>query len=194
MKKVILISFVVFIILVPVSFFLAFDGTFDKKYSREELTRNFVAHANAFSDVEDFFSGHLPNAADFSVTFGLGRRGRVNLHLYPDVVDPANKIVGGENLEIGSLALDSVLLKLGWTNEVVRALRGKLVKTNCDWIRTLDGRGDKIEIYPSQSGWGAFTYSIYQMPIADSLVKIYGRPIGNFGFGRRVVLNYSAAL
>jgi hypothetical protein len=154
MKKMLLISFVVFIILVPISVFLAFDGAFDKKYSREELTQNFVAHENAFSDVEDFFWRRLLKGADFSVSFGLGRRGRVNLYLYPNVVDPANKVVGGNNLEIGSQELDSVLLKLGWTNEIVRALREKLAKTNCDWIRTLDGRDDRIEIYPSQSGWG----------------------------------------
>jgi hypothetical protein len=55
MKKVILISFVIFVILVPLSVFLAFDGAFDKKYSREELTQNFVEHEKAFSDVEDFF-------------------------------------------------------------------------------------------------------------------------------------------
>jgi hypothetical protein len=92
MKRIIIISLVVFIILVPLSVFLTFDGAFDKKYSREELMQNFVAHENAFSDVGDFFWGHLPRAADFSVTFGLGRRGSVNLYLSPDVVDPAKKI------------------------------------------------------------------------------------------------------
>jgi len=194
MKKVILISFVIFVILVPLSVFLAFDGAFDKKYSREELTQNFVEHEKAFSDVEDFFWRRLPKGADFSVLFGLGRGGRVNFYLYPNVVDPANKVVGGNNLEVGSQELDSVLLKLGWTNEIVRALREKLGKTNCDWIRTLDGRDDRVEIYPSQSGWGSFTYFIYRMPLTDSLVKIYGKPIGNSGFGKRVVLNYSAAL
>ena len=194
MKKAILISIVVFVILVPLSVFLAFEGAFDEKYSRESLTRNFVEHEHEFADVAAFFEAHLSKNENFGVSFGLGRRGSVNLHIFPDIVDPANKTIGGDDLEIGSLQLDSTIAKLGWTNEILKKLRGKLAGTNCDWIRTLDGQGDKIEIYPSQSGWGSFTYSIYQRAIADSLVKTYGSPIGKSGFGERVVLNYSAAL
>jgi hypothetical protein len=194
MKKAILISVIVFVILVPLSVFLAFEGVFDKKYSRESLTRNFVEHENDFADVAAFFEAHLSKNENFSVSFVLGRRGSVNLYIFPDVVDPANKTVGGDDMEIGSLQLDSTIAKLGWTNEIVKKLREKLTRTNCDWIRTLDGQGDKIEIYPSQSGWGSFSYSIYQRPIADSLDKIYGRPLGKSGFGKRVVLNYRAAL
>ena len=194
MKNVILISIAVFVLLVPLSIFLCFEGVFDKKYSRESLTRNFVEHENDFAGVAAIFAAHLSKNENFGVSFGLGRRGSVSLYIHPDVIDPANKIVGGEGLEIGSLQLDSIIAKLGWTNEVVKELREKLAGTNCDWIRTLDGQGDKIEIYPSQSGWGSFTYAIYQRAITDSLVQTYGSPIGKSGFGERVVLDYSAAL
>lgn len=194
MKKAILISFVVLLILFPIYVHLAFFGAFDTNYSRASLTRNFVEHENDFADVVTFFETHLPKNENFSVSFGLGRWGSVNLSLYPDVIDPANKIFGGTDLEIGSQQLDSTIAKLGWTNDIVKKMRAKLAATNCDWIRTLDGQGDKIEIYPSQRGWGSYSYCVYQRAIADSLVKTYGSPMDKSGFGERVVLSYSTAL
>jgi hypothetical protein len=166
--------FITILILIIVGIYLSvpltFSGVFDKKYSREELTRNFVKHEKDFSD------------------------DKVSLDLYPTVIDPANKIIGGDDLKPGSAQLDSALTKLGWTRETVKLLRDKLSRTNCDWIRTTGISHRRIEMYPNQSGWGSYTYSIYNMPIVDSLVQVYGKPLSNSAFGRKVVLHYSSAL
>ena len=172
---------------------LAFSGAFDKKYSREELTDSFLDHEQEFSDVVNYFKSNIPKNISYSVTFGLSPRKKVSLYLYPLVVDPANKILGGGAVSIESPKLDSAVKVLGWSKETIVTLRNKLSKTNCDWIRTLDYT-DRIEMYPNQSGWGSFTYVIWRTPIIDSLVKDYGRPVTNNGFGQFVTLNYSSAL
>jgi hypothetical protein len=172
---------------------LAFSGAFDKKYSREELTSSFLKHDKDFLDVVHYFKSSIPANISYSVTLGLSSRKRVSLYLYPFVIDPANKIIGGEAMSIESPKLDSALKVLGWSKETIVTLRDKLVKTNCDWIRTVAYSG-QIQMYPNQSGWGSFTYNIWTTPIIDSLIKDYGRPITNNGFGQFVTLNYSSAL
>ena len=190
--------FIIILILIIAGIYLSvplvFSGVFDKKYSREELTRNFVEHEKEFSDLVSAFDAKVPKNDDYTVSFGLSSGDKVSLDLYPTVIDPANKIIGGDDLKPGSAQLDSALTKLGWTRETVNLLRDKLSRTNCDWVRTTGISHRRIEMYPNQSGWGSFTYSIYNMPIVDSLVQVYGKPLSNSAFGRKVVLNYSSAL
>ncbi|WP_276505044.1 hypothetical protein [Terrimonas pollutisoli] len=172
---------------------LAFSGAFDKKYSRQELTDSFLEHENEFLDVDRYFKSTIPPNISYSVTFGLSARKRVSLYLHPFVIDPANKIIGGKAMSVESPKLDSALKVLGWSKETIITLQNKLAKTNCDWIRTVD-YSDQIQMYPNQNGWGSFTYSIWNTPISDSLIKDYGQPITNNGFGQFVTLNYSSAL
>lgn len=172
---------------------LAFAGVFDKKYSREELVKEFKDHENEFADLEACFVSNLPKNNPPMVSFGLKNWNKISLIIYPEVISPGNKIIGADNVKIGSPELDSALKLLGWTNETLKSLRDKLSKTNCDWIRNSDNR-KVISIYPNQNGWGHFSYNIYDRPIVDSLISLYGKPIGNSDFGKRIVLSYSAAL
>ncbi len=172
---------------------LAFSGTFDKKYSREELTNSFLKHEKEFLDVVTYFKKNVPTDISYSVTFGISSGKKISLYLYPSVIHPANKILGGEAVSMGSSKLDTALKILGWSKETIATLQSKLSKTNCDWISKSDHR-DQIKMYPNQDGWGSFTYCIWTMPITDSLIKDYGQPLSNNGFGQFVTLHYSAAL
>ena|ERR1700722_9753758 len=109
------------------------DSIFDKKYSREELEKNFYKNETAFADASALFKAGVSKTNQKNLSFGLGNWGSVNLYIYPAVIDPANKIIGGDNLKIGSPELDSILVKLNWDNETVKRLREKLKQTNCDW-------------------------------------------------------------
>jgi len=175
---------------------LAFTGVFDKKYSREELVKEFKEHEKEFADLEAFFISkvQVPMAKRQKVSFGLGKGKKISLDVFPTIISPAHKVIGGSDVETGSSKLDSALQLLGWTSETLDTLRDKLSKTNCDWITTTDTPNKVILLYPDQSGWGSFTYAIYDKPIADSLVTIYGAPLSNSDFGKRVVLSYHAAL
>ncbi|HEV3411925.1 MAG TPA: hypothetical protein VG101_05570 [Puia sp.] len=170
------------------------DSIFDKKYSHEWLVRNFHENETGFADAVALFKAGISKTNQKDLSFGLGNWGTVNLFIYPTVIDPANKIIGGEGLKIGSPELDSILAMLKWDNETVKRLREKLAQTNCDWIRKIDNGHHVIEIYPNQTGWGAFSYAIFDEPIPDSPNQGYGRPLSDTGFGRKVELNYTSAL
>jgi hypothetical protein len=196
MRGFILIAFVVFIlvVLLPIAcVWLSFSGVFDKKYSREWLTENFVRNENTFSELATMFDADVSKSKHDNVSLGLSSGDRISLVIYPDVIDPANKIIGGDDLKLGSPELDSALVTLGWTVETVKDLRDRLEKTNCDWIRVI-AKGNPIEIYPNQTGWGSFSYAIFKEPIPDSLFQRYGKPLSDSGFGRRVELDYTSAL
>jgi hypothetical protein len=194
-------SMIIFFIVVGVGalFFysyknLFFTGSFDKKYTREELTQNFVKHENDFYNLATFFNEKVSKNKELKVSFGLGKGNKVNLILSPLTINLNNKIIGGENIEFDSPTLDSALAVLGWTNETLKHLREKLSKTNCDWIRTTEINSNPVEVYPNQKGWSSFSYQIFDVPISDSLKQIHGKPISNIEFGSKVVLKNTSAL
>jgi hypothetical protein len=174
---------------------LAFSGMFDKKYTREELVENFVQHENDFADLVAYFKSHVSKIKEQTIAFGLSKGNRVSLIIYPAVIDPANKIVGGNDLTLNSSQLDSALAALGWTNDNLKKLREKLAKTNCDWICTtrIYG-GNPIEMYPNQRGWSSYCYHIFNAPLADSVLQVHGKPLGASEFGKGVFLDFSTAL
>lgn len=197
MTKIIVILFIVVTISGLAFYYYShsvFTGVFDKKYTREELNQNFIQHEKEFADLVTYFNSKVSNDKNQRVSFGLSKGNKVNLIIYPVVTDPANKIVGRNNLELGSSELDAVLAIVGWTNETVTGLKDKLSKTNCDWIRTTEIYGNPIEIYNKQSGWGTFSYRVFDVPLSDSLIKIHGKTISTSEFGKRVVIDYSSAL
>lgn len=173
---------------------LSFKGMFDRKYSREELTEYFNQHENDFSDLVESFAANIPKNKQQSVSFGLSKNNKISLNIYPSVIDSASKIIGGNDLELGSPLLDTALATLGWTNETIVILRNKLSKTNCDWIRTTENINKPVEIYPNQSGMSSYSYSIYNKPIDDSLISTYGKPLSKSEFGSRVTLTYTSVL
>lgn len=174
---------------------LSFSGVLDKKYTRKELTQNFTKHEAEFEDLVKYFRSNIPGDKELSVSFGLSSGNKVNLHLETPYGEPYHKVIGGNDLEFGSTSLDSALTELGWTNETTKILKEKLAKTKCDWIRTTEIYGGRpIEIYPDQSGWGSFSYLIFNSALSDSLIKIHGTTISKTEFGRKVVLDYNSAL
>lgn len=198
MKKIAIMIFVTLVVLIVgfrIMTHLIFKGVLDEQDNmREELTLNFNQHENDFSDLVEFFKKNALNDTSYTVTFGLGKNGKVSLDVFPVVIDPANKIVGGEDLELDSYELGVALKKLKWTNETVVALRNKLSKTNCDWIRTTQSASKAIELDQNQTGLGKFSYYIHDRPIVDSLILLYGKPLSNSEFGRKVILDYKSPL
>ena len=173
---------------------MSFQGTFDKKYTREELTQNFANHEKAFLDVVNYFKNNIPPKNEYSIAFWQKGENNVSLYLYPNVIDPKNKIMGASDVAVDSKKLGDVLKTLGWSRITLTTLRDKLKKTNCNYIRNIQYNDSIVDLSPYQSGWGSFTYRVWDKPIVDSLIPIHGNPLGNDSFAIKVVLNYSSAL
>lgn len=189
--RILLLIFSIVVVVIAgsyVFFLLSLSWAFNNKGSSEELKREFIEHEKEFADLAASFRANIPKNKKQLIYFGLGRGNRVNLNIYPVVIDSANKITGGSDLKPGSPELDSALVVLGWTNDTVKMLRQKLSKTNCDWITAADQPNNLIKVYSAQSKWGPFTYYIFDRPVNDTLARLYGGPINNSEFGKRVTL------
>ena len=174
--------------------YLDYTGTFDTRYTRAELTQNFVEHEADFKDVVDYFNSHLPTNGKYHVEFSTGRWNRYSLYLSP-VSGLINEVTGGSHQLWNTAKLDTALHMLGWTNETLVTLRDKLAKTKCDHIMNTEVYGGcHTELSPRQSGWGFFSYMVYDAPMSDTLINRVGKPIRSSGFGSRVRLSYSSAL
>jgi len=196
MKRIIII--IVFLIAVIGIWYLfslsSFDGRFDKKYSRGELTENFHSREKEFADVVSYFRQHIPENFQYYLWFGLSSKNRASITLRP-MSGYVNNIIGGDDLKLNSLQIDSALKVLGWQKETVLQLQLKLAKTKCDWIKLSPDLKNRIELYPNQKGWGNFSYDVFSFPIiGDSLRSIFGSPLASDPFGQTVILSYSSAL
>ena len=136
-QKAIIIIGVLIVLFVGVAAFfsLSFSGVFDKKYTREELADNFNQHEKEFEELYICFVSVTSKDRLHSVSFSFGRHNKVNISLYPLNIRPENKALGGENLDLDSREMDTVLATIGWTKETVIKLRDKLSKIKCDEIR-----------------------------------------------------------
>ena len=179
--------------------YLSFTGMLDKTYSREDVVENFIKYENEFAQLELYFNSKTPKSKKKQeITFGLGKeKNQIILSLYPmeGVINNANPVIGGNDLELNSSKLDSVIIALGWTNETVDTLISKLSKTNCELIRT-NINHNSIEIFYKRSGLGLFSYSIFNQPLSEGSMDVYGKPINTNSsrFVNRVVVKYNSAL
>lgn len=174
--------------------YLVFTGFFDKKYTREELAKNFLLHEDNFKDLTVYFKTLTQHEDNYNISFGLAKDDHVNLVILPKIVDPANRILGGNDLAFESPQLDSVLTILGWNIDIIKTLKEKLSRTNCHWIKTSEADNSSITISPNQKAWSAYSYIVHSRPIGDSLYSRFGKPISSSQFGSHVVLNYSSPL
>jgi hypothetical protein len=141
-------------------------------------------HERDFEDLETYFISIIPKTDEQLISFELCRGDNISLFIYPTVIDPKNRILGGKCLELQSEELGSALKAVGWHIETISILRDKLRKTNCKSISVSAGQG----------GWGKYSYAIFPKPISDSMIAVFGKPLGTSAFAKRVSLNYVAAL
>ena len=122
MKKTIITLLIVLGVLIFAFYsfaYLGFTGMFDKKYTREELIKNFIQYEDNFSNLATLFKANVPKDKEY-VTLGLSTGNKFSLIIFPNVISPTNKIIGGNDLELNSIQLDSALTTLGWQNETVK--------------------------------------------------------------------------
>ncbi|MBK9248547.1 MAG: hypothetical protein IPM69_10645 [Ignavibacteria bacterium] len=168
-------------------------GDFDRLITKEEMKDNFITHEKEFADLVAYFDSLSPKDKGQTVWFELKDTECINFFnsnkVTLVVTGYSANVIGGENIELTSPEMDSVLKELKWTKETVAALSLKLKKTKCDLIQTLDETKYPIRIYPNQGGFLPHSYMIFDKAIPDSLISEYGKPISYTTLGKRVVVN-----
>src|SRR5687767_3002268 len=86
---------------------MAFNGVFDKKYTREELVENFKETERDFEELEKQFLSILPKEKK-KITFGV-KGDNVSLNIYPEVITAESKIIGADDVDVDSPQLLQVL-------------------------------------------------------------------------------------
>lgn len=175
-------------------FRMYFVSPFRNSHSRDQLESYFYNHEDAFENVSKYFKSKLPMRKEYAVSFGTNFGSGVNLILRPVIVSSYDKPMGGKNLNDRAPELVAALEKLHWSLETIDTLKMMLRKTNCDWIRSVEWRDDLIQMYPNQTGLGAYKYSVWDFPLKDSSSSGFNQPLKQYGFGNRVTLSYASTL
>jgi hypothetical protein len=193
MRRKYLIAFVLVVILC-FGLFIIFPEIFGKNYQIKDAIENYVQNEPEFTDLVSYFNSKAPDPRkNRGVIFGLGDasdRITMGLYLLDGSVIEKDPIMGGTNMKIGSSKMDTLLRRLGWTIETVSLLKEKLEKANCINISSQDSESVSIDF--RYSGWGLFSYSIFNQPLPDSLIDFYNGK-GDTVIGKKVVIKYSSS-
>lgn len=163
-------------------------------YSRDELIEIFNSNEDEFEQLVAYFQSinSNNNLDQYQISFGIKEdKQYVSINILPYLIDSlVSKDLGGDNLLIGSIAYNDVLKKLNWNNDDIKFLQEKLIKTNCDVIRSVDYYGGAMfEIFPYQDGFHSYSFIVY-----ENSLNINRKTISNTKFGKRVRLVYSNSL
>ena len=178
-----------------VYFFALYDWGkgIDSTETREQLTDNFLTHEKEFLDLTSYFSAQTKEIEQ-RVSFSVEKNQKISLLLSPLICNSSNKAIGAAKVRIESTELDSALKVLNWDRSVLYELRKKLISTNCDVIRTTDIRAHPLEMYCWKSDWFSFSFLVFPEELTSEQKKLYGKPMRETDFGRRVILNSTYAL
>ncbi len=194
-KKIlsVLLILIISTVILYILFLASFSYMTKNKSSREELEKNYYEHKNEFIELVSLFDTVIPqNYKNHNIFFGNGDNDdqfHLMLMPYDEVINDSN-FLGGENLEVGSAKLDSVLYELKWDKTTLTFLSERLRIINCSKITTEPTHKSYFIISSEDGGSGVYTYRIFKQPLTDSLFKIYGEPVGKNGFDRKVVIHY----
>ena len=171
--------------------FLIFNGTFENKYTREEVIKNYFDHEAAIQKLTTYFISKYPEDRD--LTFGPGEHSHsyaIGVTLPDGSVDPKRPPLGGPNLTVNSSEMDTVLSYLHWTPKTLDTLSELLEASNCHNIMSRD----PIRLQFSYSGFGLFEYYIFDQPLPDSVVRRYEDKFGDTVLRPNVVQIYRSSL
>jgi hypothetical protein len=164
----------------------------EEKHTNKSLYKNFIEHERGFEDLIVFFKTNVPELKKRLLSFGFDKRGRITLELRPEVITTSSFKEGGKALSLDSPELDSVLSEINWTRETVIGLKNRLSSINCDFIRTTNFYGRPTLIFPKNQRLITYAYYVFDEPLADSLIKVHGRPLTDSEFGRKIIINHSS--
>ena len=175
------------IFLIIISCFLlmlySFSRIFDDMefYTKQDLIENYELKHNEINNLYYYINSIVDRDKFVSVEFGNDDNNLEIFHVNVDSIHNSNW-----DINIKSEKADSLLNKLGWTNETLKTLKQKLDSANCISISS----GEPVTIGFKRSGMGMYFYKIFDQSLNDSLQSIYNDGCTYIFYKDNVVLEY----
>lgn len=170
-----LLCFVGYIIMIISAF-----GGFDKDYSVTELKENFEAKKTEIYEVRNYVNKITPSYKLVHIEFDDNN----TLGIFHVKVE--DKFESNWDVKIKSGKADTLLQKLGWTEQTLKTLKDKLDKANCIGVTS----GEPCNISFQRSGMGMYSFNIFDKPIPDSLKTSYNDSCTYIMVNDKLVLEY----
>lgn len=179
-----LLLYVGFIVFVS----MAFSGAFDTFHTKQELIDNYNKRKTQILDLKSYFKSIVPKDKQVEIEFESDSK------LFRFGVSPIDTATGSIiypiflewNLTTSSNKVDSVIKTIGWTQQTLKTLKGKLDKADCIQIES----GEPTKIGWQRSGMGMYSYDVFDKPIVDSLKKYYNDSCTYILYNDKLVLEY----
>lgn len=160
----------------------ALDGIFtDPSYDEKDLIKNYEKHSTDIIEAKTYFKSILPDGASVSIEFDNDEELGI-FHVELDSIYLSNW-----NLKVNSKKVDSLLTELKWTTKELKTLKEKLDKANCI---SISGTNDPIVIGWQRSGFGLFSYVIFDQNLNENKIKDYNDGCTYIYYKDNVVLEY----
>ncbi len=159
---------------------IVFSSVFDKKYSKEDLIKNYIANTKAIDDLKNYVSKAIPSNKSVDIEFD-GDNSLAYFHVIVDGGYDSNW-----NIKLGSRKVDTLLNELGWTRKDLSTLKEKLNNANCISVKS----GEPFTIGCQRSGMGMYSYKLFNHSLSDSLKRKYNDGCNYLYYKENVVLEY----
>lgn len=168
--------------------FVAFSGTLDTYHTKQELIENYTKRRTKILELKNYFNSIVPKNKQVEIEFESDTK------LFRFGVYSINPVTRGIiypiflkwDLKTGSSKVDSALTSIGWTQQTLQTLKGKLDKAGCIGIEN----GEPTKIGWQRSGMGRYSYNVFERPIADSLKTQYKNSCTHIFYNNELVLEY----
>jgi len=164
--------------------FFSVSGLFDPFHSYQELLDNYKSRTREIYELRDYINSIVSDDKNVDIEFENNKT-----LAYFHIVDDG-KYYSNWDLKIKSGKVDTLLQILGWTNETLKTLNGKLNDANCISI----AKGNPCKIGFQRSGMGMYFYNLFDKPIPDSLMNNYNDSCTYILFNRKVVFEYGGGV
>jgi len=172
-----LVLYVGFFIYSILTFSFFDDGKF---YSKQELIDNYNQKSQQIADLKSYINKIVPVNKSVDIEFD-GEKQLGIFHVIDNGTYDSNW-----DLKISSNKVDTLLIKLGWTDETLATLKAKLDAANCISVQN----GEPCNVGFQRSGMGKYFYNLFDKPIPDSLKRKYNDSCTYILYTDKVVLEY----
>ena len=160
--------------------FSVFSFDDGKYYSKQDLKENYNQKTQQIAELKTYINKITPANKSVDIEFDGNKRLAI-FHVIDNGTYDSNW-----DLKVNSKKVDTLLSKLGWTQQTLITLKERLDAANCISVKN----GEPCNIGFQRSGMGKYYYNLFDKPIPDSLRKNYNDSCTYILYNDTLLLEY----